>query len=178
MARAIIQDDRIFTNINGYTPHHMHVNQSTDIQRTIEYIRNGIDGDFNASANFLNELDIICHGLDYGLQLGSQFINHTNVNLFRPLAGRFGVINIHSCFAAKIYPNGCNGMLMCSRLAIITGARVRASIAEQYFTNTNAATASSMAQPLLDWNGDVGTWNTHGILVNSQCYTDPRYRTF
>ena len=174
MSYIILLDERI--NVPSPSSNRTYsVNQSTDLAATIERIASSFLSDMNGTNRYMNELHIICHGLSQGLQLGNHFINHNSVTLFRPIANLFGNVFIHGCSAAFIYPGGCNGILLCSRMAIITNAYVWASDATQYLINGGSITNVSGQSTIMNWNGSVGTWNTNGRLIRLRNYSLPTY---
>jgi len=119
---------------------------------------------------FGSELHIVCHGLPEGLQLGSGFIHHDNVRIFSAIRGRVSSILVHGCSAALFYPRGCNGALMCSRMAVATRAQVTASDTTQGILTASSASNHRGVTYLQPYRGRVGTWNTHGELMPTMAF--------
>lgn len=173
MSNIIIHDNRVNTPTPNASRSFM-VNAGTDLAPVLEQAVRFVNNDFYGSVPYYNELHLLCHGLAQGLQLGSEFINHYNASVFSIVEGKFGCIYIHGCSAALIYPGGCNGVQMCSRIAQAARACVMASDHTQYVYNHSAFYATGSSSYFMPWNGRVATWLPNGRIGRVRNFPDPR----
>jgi hypothetical protein len=97
-----------------------------------------------------------------GVQFCQQGINLGTIAKFSRLHGKLAQIEILGCGAAYITPGregkDGDGNVLCSRLAQITGASVRASTALQRYDNTGPIDFGR-------WEGTVLTYGPSGAVV-------------
>ena len=159
----LIQDERTSTELLP-TDYSVMVRPSDNILEVL----NALDNELQirtAGRAFGSELHIVCHGFTKGLQLGSSFIHHDNVWIFSAIRGRVSSILVHGCSAALFYPQGCNGPLMCSRMAVATRAQVTASDTTQGILTASSAGNYRGVTYLQPYRGRIGTWDTQGVLL-------------
>jgi hypothetical protein len=117
----------------------------------------------------IRRLIIMAHGYEdaghrggYGIQLGSDGLTLSTVNLFSALRGLVTSIILYSCAVADTAPGtrmrAGDGNLLISRLAARSRAYVVASNATQYYSIGN------QTQPLDfgSWEGDVYLYGPNG----------------
>ena len=171
MARILLHDRRVA----GDSPSHGQVgdsydmvftcDQNTEIHEKVDEIANWIRNTQPTEA-WYNGLEILCHGLPTGLQLGNRPVTQENVVMFGGLRGLVSTIEIHGCSAAASYAeSGYYGDVLCSNLARFTHARVMASQNTQYYAAAGAFNNNSNRTFLAGWQGVVGLWYPNGRLA-------------
>jgi hypothetical protein len=170
------------TRVTGPTPpcdHAIQISPSDSLRSKAQELAEWIEGNAEGEAWQLT-LHILCHGTPQGLWLGAP--NATQLNaatLFAPLRGKVGNVDIHGCGAAYNYtisnpPAGIyNGAAFCSVLARTLLANVRAADATQWLLPGSSVANTSNRDMLLNWQGNLGTWNSQGRLIG---FTTPEQR--
>jgi hypothetical protein len=164
----LIQDERTSTELIP-TDYSVMIRQSDNMIEVLNSLNNELQLRTFGQA-FGSELHIVCHGFPNGLQLGNGFIHHDNVSIFSAIRGRVGSILVHGCSAALFYPQGCNGSLMCSRMAISTRAEVTAADSTQGILTASSASNDRGVTYLQPYRGRVGTWNVQGVLSSRPAF--------
>lgn len=136
--------------------------RNTEIADKAEEIATWIRG-VQPTQAWYNGLDILCHGLPTGLQLGNRPVTQDNIAMFGGLRGLISTIEIHGCSAAASYAEtGYLGDFLCSNLARVTHARVMASRNTQYYASAGAFNNNTNRTFLAGWQGVVGLWYPNG----------------
>lgn len=136
-------------------------------------------GTYAQSQNGLDNLFIMCHGyevgiedpnaqvstyaLGYGLALGKPGLKFDNLRLTSAWNGKIGTITLFACGPANTRPGYQNtygdGMRFCGELALISGADVIAAVETQlYYTNQSwwdALVGNDGVIDFGDWEGTV-----------------------
>jgi len=136
-------------------------------------------GTYAQSQNGLNNLFIMCHGyeqgiedpnalvstyaLGYGLALGTPGLTFDNVRLTSAWNGNVGIITLFACGPANTRPGYQNtygdGMRFCGELALISGADVIAAVESQiYYINQSwwdSLVGNEGVIDFGDWEGTV-----------------------
>ncbi len=133
IANAILHDRRLTGRPPGST-------QGFRLYRTngnisLNWTLSHIAGDARGHGG-IGELHIMCHGLEdivavnnqsqvrggFGLELGREGVDLSNVAVFSALAGLVQIITIHACATADTVPGVSNGRQLCREIAARTRA--------------------------------------------------------
>lgn len=161
MSEILLFDTRVqqADTVRGFDLTKM-ITSHDDLSGKLGELLHDIDSNINTAVpSYFNYFHILCHGTENGLQLGAQGVNSNNVGLFRPLINKVGHVIIHGCSAARVYPNGNNGRLMCQMLARVLNATVTASDSTQFFLPGSSVVNTSNHTSLANWQGNVGQWS-------------------
>jgi len=129
-------------------------------------------GEVARESGSLNRYVIMAHGYEdtnghggFGIVLGKEDLTLVTVSCFETLRGYVDRIILFSCAAADVAPganhtNG-DGAWLCTQLAVMTQAKVIASSATQYYSNTTFWGGVSPID-FGDWEGDVFEFSPNG----------------
>ena len=179
MRDIIVHDERLEGDSPTGAFTVVRVGQSTPLSRMVTRVRNS-----SVAHGTDVRLKIFAHGIyqdparhetgGYGIQICAEGLNLNTVDQLRPLNGHISYgIDIYSCGAANTAPwqvgtNG-DGWLLCSRIARITGATVRAALLPQWYVHFGGlAGLFRMPVNFGGWEGRVLTFDARGQQVDSQ----------
>jgi hypothetical protein len=173
IANAILHDRRLTGRPPGST-------QGFRLYRTngnisLNWTLSHIAGDARGHGG-IGELHIMCHGLEdivavnnqsqvrggFGLELGREGVDLSNVAVFSALAGLVQIITIHACATADTVPGVSNGRQLCREIAARTRAEVIAATRTQEYTYY---TDGSGRIDFGGWEGPVFRFSPDGSVM-------------
>ena len=121
----------------------------------------------------------MCHGFEdivavnlqsqqrggFGLDLGREGLDLSNVNVMRWLRDRVQIITIHACATADTAPGNAgtsgDGRQLCREIAAHTNAEVIAGVQTQYYNPSGAGGRIDFG----DWEGPVYRFSPDGTMM-------------